>query len=155
MHYLIRIISYGDTEEDAKENVQLLLDRLCGENMPFDWYNMEPDRYEDAGKTLPADSEKGTSLLEEGMKATKHAFFEAISSIRKTLSVHTTDQIWANECDSLFRYALFSAGRYCGPGIYVYDDDGSGIRDDTHYNNALTAWADGSKVWVTAVDMHS
>ena len=61
------------------------------------------------------------------------------------------------------RYQFQCIGQSGGSGIWLYDNDGSGIRTRHHLDNALTKWPDldytseeykGLDVWVVPADVH-
>ena len=65
----------------------------------------------------------------------------------------------------MFRYWCYVAGAYTGSSIWLYDNDGEGIRSREHLKNVLNKWADskttssetyeGLKVFVVPADVHS
>jgi hypothetical protein len=166
---VIRAIVYAENKEDALDKAEHIFQRLAGEDgQPFDYYTMfrdGDDKYGVSGKSrwgdLPAvedaNSDAGKKLIEEGMEYTEKEFEYALEQIKGFIDDGKTD-------DSMFRYYCSVAGQYQGSSIFLYDQDGEGIRDRKHLENVLNKWADTGiksaeeyknlEVFVVPADVH-
>ena len=134
-----------------------------------------------------ADSPEGKKFIDEGMKATRDEFMENMRRIRRGLDNMTDDDLFSEELVShdarakkvfdpkpdafdynprMIKHLMHSAGQYVGPEIFLYDNDGSGIRSPKHLKDVLNKWPtlyDGSgkenpykffHTWVIPADVH-
>jgi len=161
MHMVIKVIVFAEDEEEALSEAQCILDSLCGESEPFDYYNTFDDvyateRWGELPKVIRVCADLGSEkceeckerfrcyttqmngMLEEAMQQTKQEFFEHLGMIKKFLTTHDDDQLFE---DGDFKYHCHSAGQYQGPNVWLYDQDGEGIRDSEHLKNVLSKWA--------------
>ena len=182
MHQLIKIIVYAKNEEDAVLNTENILDRICGDGKAFDYGSvLDEDGEKSWGveKVSLANSKEGKRLIDEGMKDTKEDFMENIKAIRKLIEKYSDDEIFEEEEDlskrdlrkaildklenkkqeyNAWRYYFYKLGQYEGSNIYLYDNDGSGIRNFKHLKDVLNKW--GSKdyqdleIFVVCCDVH-
>ena len=169
MHMVIRAIVYAKDKEEALENAEHIFGKLVGTSRPFDYYTMFRDgddkygvsgrsRWKDIPAVAKATSKEGTSLIENGMKYTVDAFNGALDQIKGYIRDDDTE-------NSMFRYYCYVIGQYEGPDVFLYDQDGEGIRDRKHLENVLNKWAGASissskeyeklKIFVVPADVHS
>lgn len=193
MHYLIRVITYADDKVSALNKAKSILDGLCGDGKEFDYYTTFDDKSSSVsgparwGK-LPvaalAASKVGKKLIDDGMRFTKEEFIEKIKKAREFLKSYADDELFEEEImndkskviqrldDSIpkdlymFKYYMYSAGRYRGPGIYIYSHEGEGINKSRQLSDELSRWEKlysekGKtnpdrflKVWVVPADVH-
>ena len=183
MHMVIRVLTYAKNQEQALEQAETILERLTDNQQPFDYYTMFRD--EDSspvsgkgrwGSGIPvaakARSQKGKKLIEEGWKATVDEFTRHMTKIRRILSLYTDEEIMS-ECSNdpkikdmdltLARHDMYKAGSYEGSAIWLYDQDGSGIRDKEHLANVMGKWPhldethkafEKLDLWVVPADVH-
>jgi len=167
MHMTIRVITYAETVEDGHKEAIGILQSLCENQYPFDYYNV--------GNTIKANSEDGKKLIENGMDRTWRDFEADMKSIREMLSIMSDEDIFKERLQpnapkpqhfmpSLARHYFHSAGQYKGSQVWLYDPEGEGIRDRVHLANVLHKWSNqykgksnpykDMKIWVTPSDVH-
>jgi hypothetical protein len=113
------------------------------------------------------------------MESTRSALYDNLARLRDGLSRLSDEDIWmmAPNPPGLTEPPLYlgvdmlchfmrEAGQYKGHGIFVYNNDGEGIRDPKHLHRALTKWTclyedrgkpnpyAGMDVWVVPSDVH-
>ena len=176
MHMVIKAIVYATNPEEALDNARSIFDNLC-ERGTFDYFTMFDEtgssvsgrgRWGDLIPVANEDSPEGIKLVNEGWESTVSDFNEAMEEIRKNIILLTNEEIMEEQGDSfLIRYRFHQIGQYEGSEIWLYDNDGSGIRSKHHLNNALNKWPDlkavseedagkydGLDVWVVPTDVH-
>ena len=176
MHMVIRAIVYAENKEDALGNANDIFDRLC-EHGTFDYFTMFDEigsrvsgrgRWGNLTPVAKVTSPEGKELIDEGWEATVREFKSAIKEVRKIIEKFTDEEIMEEKTikeEDFFmpRYFFGKIGQYQGSGIWLYDNDGSGIRTRHHLDNALTKWPDldytseeykGLDVWVVPADVH-
>jgi len=171
MHMVIRAIVYGKNEEEALKRAEIVFGRLV-EDGSFDYYTLFNDnRATMSGKArwgnLPpvalAKSKEGRKLISDAMKATKDEFYDNVRKLRNALRDFTTEELFKmrygfedkyDEYGFDFRYVCNCIGSYSGESVWLYDNDGSGIRDEGHLKDVLTKWNEGKKVYVVPADVH-
>jgi len=152
MHMVIRVIVYAKNSNEALGRATNILERLC-EQGSFDYFST----FDEDGSKLPAvcraDSKAGKKLIEEGMRATKKELFENLRRVRNGLKALTDEEIWEGknksreaeaplEYDSrMLRHFMYDVGKYSGSSYWLYDNDGSAIRDSEHLKDVLNKWA--------------
>lgn len=164
MHMVIRAIVYADDEKEAHENAKAIFERKTEGQHPFDYFTMFDDTSSEMsgparfGKRPPvslATSKEGKKLIEDGMKYTKESFIEALEKLRKNIEGKSNEELYIERYGE-YRHNAYSVGAYQGPGIFIYDNDGEGIRDPGHLHDALNKWGtkDSRKVYVVPADVH-
>lgn len=136
--------------------------------MPFDYGTFfDEDKGSGFGKArwgnLPpvvlADSKEGQKLIGDGMKYTKDTFLEKIKEVRGMIDFYSDEELFEEEVidtkkkilNSLndkkelydidfFKYLCSVLGEYSGSNIYLYGDEGSGIRNEKDLKNVLGKW---------------
>jgi len=188
MHMVIRAIVYAHNEEEALNKARGIFEKLCGdEGQPFDYYTLFDEDSPIAGKNrwgnLPvvarADSPEGKKLIDYAMRVTKKEFMDNMAEIREGLLNLTDEELFNEELGpnaiairaldqsehigfsydpSMIKFSMRQVGAYVGPSVYLYDNDGEGIRTPKHLNNVLNKWgADEYKdldVFVVPADVH-
>ena len=175
MHMVISAIVYAPDEESAFDKAREVFERLCGENgQPFDYFST----FESAGSPMSgrgrwgsvvpiarADSKEGKRLIEEGMDATKIDFMRNLSEVRKALEGRSDEELFRKN-DDMWRYYAHGLGEYTGSNIWLYDNDGSGIRTPNNLESVLSKYRsiyedEGKEnphrdelVWVVPADVH-
>jgi len=158
---IVKVLVFADDEEDAVNEAGCVLDKLCGEGSVFDYYNTfdagwATERWGELPKAVRICKDLGSekcdkcderfwcyttqmnSMLEEAMQRTKQAFLENLGYIKKFLTTHTDDELFE---DGDFKFRCHQAGEYQGSCVWLYDQDGEGIRDNEHLNHVLSKWA--------------
>ena len=185
MHMVVKVLVYAEDEEDALSEAGCALDNLCGEGNVFDYYNTfdngwATERWGELPKAVRVCADLGSdkcntcderfrcyttqmnSMLDEAMEQTKKEFFENLGHIKKFLTTHTDDELFE---DSDFKFRCNQAGEYRGPCVWLYDQDGEGIREKDHLQNVLNRWAcnnedkpdpelEGKDIYIDPADVH-
>ena len=187
MPQVIRIICYSNNKKEARERAEEILnDNLVGEDKPFDYSTFFDDNTSSvSGKSrwgnLPpvclADSKEGKKLIDEGMKSTKDYFMTHIKDVRELIDFYSDEELFEekiidtkkkiiveleNKKDTsdlhMFKYYCNCLGQYRGHSIFVYDNDGEGIRNYQHLKDVLNKWGakeyKGLKCYVIPCDCH-
>jgi len=158
MHILTRHIVYAETPEEARDKAESNANDLCEGGRPFDWFNMDGDRYEDSGKAFMAASVKGKKLIEEMFESHLEERKRYWDEVQKYLSEGGTfEKLFEDESMSMTRYYFQALGTSDSAG-YLYDNDGECIVDRKHLANALAKWESkdyqNDDVYVVCIDMH-
>jgi hypothetical protein len=178
MHQVISAIVYAEDKEEALDNAKGIFDGLVEEGV-FDYYRTFDedgsgisgrDRWGDLPVCAEADSQEGKKLIDDEMKYTKDEFMENIKKIRETLSKFSDEDLFSRDEDNsdvnLFRYHCYWIGQHKGTSVWLYNDDGDGIRSEEELNRALDKYVDLYKeegeenpytddtVWVVPADVH-
>jgi hypothetical protein len=166
MHMLIGVIVEAVDESDATSQAETILEGLTGEgNYPFDYFALagESDRAEGIPTVALASTDPGAKIIADGMAATKRDFMEALARIRKALGKYNDEELFTGEAKNkgtlelgMFRYDCHAAGQYAGSNVWLYDQDGAGIRDDKHLARVLAKWGavNTNEVYVVCADVH-
>lgn len=175
VHMVIRAIVYAKTRDGALDKAKAIFDGLI-ERGTFDYYTTFDDtttkssgraRWGRLPTCIKADNRKGKELIEQGMKFTKEEFMRNIKEVRKALNEETNERLFERKTnDYFFKSRCHWIGMYEGSTIWLYDDNGCGIKDDEHLKNALSKWKclnenKGKEspykdldVWVCPADVH-
>jgi len=188
MHMVIGAVVYAHNEEEALNKARNTFERLCGEGQAFDYYVLFDEDLPMSGKNrwgnLPtvvrADSPEGKRLIDSRMRATKSEFMQDMAEIRKGLLNLTDEELFNEELGpnaiairaldqsehigfsydpSMIKFSMRQVGAYVGPSVYLYDNDGGGIRTPRHLNNVLNKWDNANEykdldVFVVPADVH-
>ena len=168
MHMLIGILVFSKTRAKAIEKARDILNDLTKDDKPFDYGTLftpgenspvsRASRYESKKSAMLVDTLEGRELTEKLLGLTKQVLFENLEKIRNGLLVLTSEDIWngiskterslgleskENHIEyepTMFRHCCHEVGQYKGSGIFLYDQDGEGIRDQNHYDNVMAKW---------------
>lgn len=176
MHMVIRTIVYASTKKEALSKAKEVFNGLCENQNPFDYFTtFDEENTKVSGKArwgnLPVvakvSSKGGQKLVEEGMKYTYEGFCESLNSIRRNIVKFTNTQLFeGTEKDDMFRHRCHCIGKYRGGDIFLYDNDGEGIRSKRHLKDVLNKWNclyekqnkpnpyKNDDVWVIPADVH-
>ena len=171
MHMIIRVIVYALNPQEAKTQAKKVFADLCGEDRIFDYYHMFDDGHRGSNPVAIATSSVGKTLINEGMRFTKDAFRSSFKRVRKMVLLYgffpqAWKRLFAKDKAHDFRYPCYLLGQYDGSEIWLYDHDGSGIREDGHLKNTLEKWKclyedagspnpyQGLNVYVVPADVH-
>jgi len=172
---VIGIIVYANSETEARERAEEILNQYLVPD-PFDYGVFFDEESPVAGKArwgeippvMDAESEEGREFIETRMQWTKDEFKRAYEKVKELINKHPMEYLWDTESHerdetSDFRYFCHVIGEYKGPSIWLYDDDGEGIRDPSHLRNVMTRWETlykdenplkNKKIYVIPVDVH-
>ena len=161
MHMVIRVIVYASSQEEALKKGKKVLSKLCEEEK-FDYYaTFDEEGLVVAGKdrwgNLPVvaklSSKEGKKLISEGFCAMRKEFYRCLNKIRKYLKENSNKQLF--EDTSLFRYYCYCLGQYSGSEIWLYNNDGEGIRNTRELKWALNPESISKEnIWVVPADVH-
>jgi hypothetical protein len=161
MHMLIRAIVYANSKIEAKDKATAIFERLV-EKGDFDYYSLATSNrsrwYVDIEL---ASSKNGKMLIRNGMSATKSDMVQALDEIRKIVTTQNNETIWRSQRDrNMFQHQCHIVGQYSGNYVYVYDDDGAGIKTPGHLRSVLTKWQHQTNqyqhkdIYVVCADVH-
>jgi hypothetical protein len=183
MHMVIRAIVYAKDKDGALDKARDIFEMLTANQHPFDYYRMFDNegtsvsgkgRWGDLPEACLASSKEGKELIDEGFKYTKNKFMEAIEHIRKSIEAKSDEELFEDKyvegedasTNGMFKYWCYSAGEYEGSGIFLYNDDGEGIRSQHQLDDALNKYKaiyedrgqenpnKDDKIWVVPADVH-
>jgi hypothetical protein len=176
MHMTIGVIVFAVDKDDAESQAETIFERLTGDSgQPFDYYSSKannPGGLKDIPGPMLVTTRAGKAFIKANMAATIRNFNYHLGKIRKGIPNHTDDEIMCEAANdqkdqtlAMIRYSMYQCGSYSGPGIWLYDNDGSGIRDTKHLANVLTKWKEvfnaktsqpykGLDVYVVPADVH-
>lgn len=160
MHTVIYAIVYAEDEDEALEKGKEIFEQLVEETI-FDYYTTFDDdtstvsgkaRWGDLPPVISAIHPDGIEMIDGAMEQTWKEFKENISTIRKLLEKYTDEEIFEEATSdgekgseetyiNMARHYFYEVGRYKGPSVYLYDNDGEGIRDKRHLRNVLNKWS--------------
>ena len=174
MHKVIRIIVYANSKEEALERAKETLEQyLVGEEKPFDYYTTFDIPKKSApmsgrarwGNLPPAVklmSKKGIELLDKAWEWTVEEFKEHLEELIKIGKECNWDFRKLME-DNWFKYHALCLGEEKGWGVWVFDEDGNGIKSLEHLKNVIEKWKSvlgeenpykDKEVWIVPVDVH-
>jgi len=155
MHMVIRALVYARDEVEALERGRSVFNDLVEQGV-FDYFVTFDedgkgvsgrDRWGNLPVAVRADSKAGMELIREGLEATWGDFLENIRYIKNYIESVAIEDIFEGKkmgdfehFGTGFRYACYCIGQYAGPHIWLYDQDGEGIRDTHHLMNVLEKW---------------
>ena len=163
MHMIIRTIVYANSESDALSVARENFQSLCEGQYPFDYYDMfDYGGSSYWGDIYPSvaeiDSKKGRELLLGGWRATLRDMRYNLQKIREITEGMKITEIMYNLRKNLLQYHFKSVGDYIGESVWLYDNDGEGIKYREHLNNVLNKWDNAEykdmKVYIVPADVH-
>ncbi len=184
-HQIIQIICYADNKKEARERAEIILnDNIVGDRQPFDYGTFFDEESDISGKSrwgkknpvMLADSKEGKKLIDMGMRDTKDEFKENLKNIRDIIDSYTDEELFEEEVltekskiiENLeekkenmgiryFKYYCNNLGQYTGTDIWLYDNNGEGIRNSKALKNVLNKWGEKNKqkVYLVPIDVHS
>jgi hypothetical protein len=151
VHYLIGILTEGETRREARANAVAFADELVTRDA-FDYYNKQRAR------TYTLASALGKKAVEGALAANRREFDTALQAVKLMLQAFTDEQIYQDDYPSEPRE--YYASRYeftqVGDGhCYLYGDNavwGEKIRNDKDYQAAT---ANRDELWVTCTGFHN
>lgn len=192
-HMVISAIVYAETEEQAFERAKEIFQDLV-EHSIFDYYATFDENLPMVGKNrwgnfpaiARANSKEGKTLIQDCWRATKRDFMEHIKIVRPVFKTFTDEEVLNENCEDktklialklkngedllrnlhMVRHYLRKLGEYIGTSIWLYSDDGEGIRSKEQLNNVLNKYKcyyedrgepnpnKDNIVWVVPADVH-
>lgn len=142
MHMLIRGLVYaensGNAVQTAKHDVffPLVEDGPFTSYLTFDEDRLGitgSDRWGDYPAAAEADSDLGQHLIEQGWQSTVDEYQRSFDRIQEFLDNHNREEFWRDEdVHSQYQSDFHHVSQNRGPATYLYDQDGNGIRHQTH-----------------------
>ncbi|MFB6076905.1 MAG: hypothetical protein ABEK12_02140, partial [Candidatus Nanohaloarchaea archaeon] len=117
------------------------------------------DRWGDYPAAVPADTDTGEELIENGWEYTVDAYQRHLDAVEEFLDDHDPEALWADgDVHREYHYSFHRVGEYTGPGTFLYDQDGGGIRHrdrlDEIYSKQDPGYDDGTDLYVVPADVH-
>ena len=170
MHMLICAIVYARDEEEALERGETIFESLVERGI-FDYFDSPKERWGDVPAVVNIEHPDAKKLINDAMDKMWRNFKENITVVRKLLDAYTDEEIFEERAKvekissqegfdpiRIARYYFLCVGRYEGPDVFLYDDDGEGIRTHEHLKNVLNKWDDEKykdlDIWVVPADVH-
>jgi hypothetical protein len=174
----------AEDKDEAIEKGQAVFEKLSGEGKPFDYFQMfgtPDDRYETAGSgrwgklptALRANTKQGKELIVGGMQATKREFIRHLDHLKKGIATFTPAELLDDYASikregqfaDMVTYHAMKLGETTGSAVWLYTEDGEGIRGKTRLRRVLhdTYELDKHKgcklfahenIWVVPADVH-
>lgn len=162
---------YAENAVDAVSEAEGVFEGLCGDQGPFDYatvLELSPSRHfevREDKRTVLASSKDGKEMIDRLMGATKKEFLRCLGIVRTFLNKNKKNESIflgkgrSGEWDvGMFRYFCRCVGRESGPGIHLYDEDGSGILNPEDLDLEVAtkrAKTEKAKLWIVTADAHS
>jgi hypothetical protein len=151
VHYLIGILTEGETRREAHDNALAFADGLVSGGA-FDYYDAQRARTHKLASAL------GKKAVDGALAANRREFDAALRAVKLMLQEFTDEQIYQDDYPPEPRD--YYASRYeftqVGDGhCYLYGDNavwGEKIRNETDYQAAT---ADHDHLWVTCMGFHN
>lgn len=176
MHMGISALVFANSEEEALSKAETVFERLVENGNYFDYYKILNGQ-EDMPIAIRADSAEGKKIIQDSMNATKFDFMSNIKIIRELLESHTDEMLFSEKQNlfedqgkgsevDMFRHYCYCIGEYRGPNVWLYDQDGEGIRTKKHLEHVLSKWGSPDTeataknpfaeldLWVISADVH-
>jgi hypothetical protein len=144
MHMTIGLIVYAKTKQDAINQAQNNLENLTGDGGAFDYGEVYP---KEAAK---AASRAGKKLIADCWKNTKADFMDHMAKIRRCIALYTDEELMEQRPSggqpkdmdlTLARHHMRQVGEHRGPAVWLYNDNGEGIRTEGNLKNTLDKYA--------------
>lgn len=164
MHMLIRSLVYADNENEALAYGKGAFDQLVWDGV-FDYYKTADmdgdgvagtDRWGDYPEAVPAESDEGRELIENGWEYTVEEYERSLDQVEGFLDGHDREELWEDEAAHMeFSYPFYKVGQFEGSSTFLYDQHGQGIRHRGHLDRVLENEYDyEGDVYVVPADVH-
>lgn len=177
MHQLIRVLVWAHDADDARASAKSLVTAdgaLVRGHEPFDYGTLLDeggrwaDHYDLAAEqgAVPADSDDGQELIEQGWEFTEESWNENLDMLRELLDEHSNEELMTRDWldlsdDHRFdaknpQYLLWKLGAYEGPGVYLYTHSGEGIQTRERFESVRNGEyaEDDDQLFVVPIDVH-
>lgn len=165
MHYSIGVIVYGKDESAARVQAEAACGVLsCKEcQRHFDYVTIK-------GKPLKVGSKDARKAIADRMEWSRQGFLSKLNLLRGALAMYSNEQAYLQRhppTNEDIRFLAHGVGEYVGDHIYLYDNDGEGIREPEHLRMAIEKWPtltdkatrekldSAGSVWLVLADAHS
>ena len=144
MPTLILAIVYGRDKHEALTRADYVFERLKQEHVITE-YSLLGRRWAKLPIVAKVPSSEAKQFIAERWQATKKGFATAIAKVREGINRYSDDELFSNLVavggqQRMFRYWCSVVGGIGGTSIFIYDNDGEGIREEDHLANALSKW---------------
>lgn len=172
MHQLIYGLVYESTHADGLERAKHDVFQPLVEERVFDYFvTFEEDGHGVAGRdrwgelpaVVQADSRHGQQLINRGWNATVQEYRRGFTRVEDFLAEYEPREFWT-DADLYTRYQLdfHRIGEFHGPGTFLYDQDGEGIRHEAHLEHVQNYWQEhhseafyeNQDLYVVPADVH-
>jgi hypothetical protein len=158
----IAAVVYAHDEKEARKRGKAVFQGLSckGCQQPFEGFQL---RHAVARAVSPG----GRRVIEQCMEHTRTEFLDHLKRLRAALATASDEEIYLSRHPDLdVRFEAYGVGRYDGPGIYLYDGHGAGIRLPSHLQDVLEKWPGlqtgqnrerldlAGDVWVVTAEVH-
>jgi len=176
MHMVVRVLVFAKDAEEAVKIAGDALYSMCGDGMPFDYYNLfdneaASERWGELPVVMRVCNKMGTKrcdncpdrfkcytdrqaydLLEEGIQASEREFYRYLTDLRKCFYKKDKKKLID---DGHFRYLCYKLGEYGGSSIYLYNEEGEGIRSRKELEDILVhADREDEILYIIPADVH-
>tara|TARA_R100001082_G_scaffold105683_1_gene77963 strand:+ start:194 stop:688 length:495 start_codon:yes stop_codon:yes gene_type:complete len=163
MHMVIRNIVYANSESEALSISHSNFDNLCEGGRPFDYY----DTFDNGGTsywgrklspTSKINTEEGRKLIVDGWRNTLRDMRYHLQEIQKITENKSALEIIKSLKHNHLQYHYKSIGDYRGSGVWMYDNDGEGIKSRKHLDNVINKWGANEyrdkDIYIVPADVH-
>ena len=179
MHMTIGVLVETKNEKEALACAETVMERLCENQYPFDYYNIlehqDPQNAIDFitdgqakefkwTDVCTADSALGKIEIKALMEYTKSNFMGNLKKVKEVLAKFSDKEIYnedsknRTERDDLnfFKYLCSCLGQYSGSEIHLYDRGGVGIRcpEMLERNLTISGKENETQVFIVCADVH-
>lgn len=172
MHQLIYGLVYDESHADGLERAKYDVFQPLVEEHVFDYYvTFEEDGHGVAGRdrwgelpaVVEADTQRGQQLINRGWDATVEEYWRGFKRVEEFIHEHEPSEFWRDP-DLYAQYQLDfqRIGEHHGPGTFLYDQDGEGIRHESHLESVQNYWREeyadelyeNQDLYVVPADVH-
>lgn len=168
-HLTIGIIVYAFEAEEAKGEVEMVLDKICGDGEAFDYYDTGDS------EAFRVDSPEGKRFIDDLMDDAKSRFMKNLKAVRGVLGFFSDEELYnakmgdlatmtlklKNDQELTFDFGFFDfychcLSRYEGPEVLLYNRYGGAIGDPEELKEALAVDPDlaDQHLFVGTADVH-
>lgn len=164
MHMLIRVLVPASDLVEAVGIARYALDRLIGigegSRTAFDYYRTldestarfrDHPRYGGLDPAHRLSSETGEQLLDDAIESQATWFVDTLTTLREKLD--RLDPAEVMDDVDLARYDCYQLGQFAGPSVWIYDEDGAGLRSQAAVDRYLDD-RERNSIWVVPADVH-
>ena len=161
MHITIGAIVVAKTKKEAVEMADSVFENLTGEHKPFDYHTTYKD--EVYSLKTPAGANKVREMINGQFETFKHK----LNRVREVLATCNDHEVFNERKDdgssasgalSMVRHYFYNIGEYEGPSTYLYDHEGTGVRNYRQLERVIANYdhpfAKGEKLFLVLADVH-
>lgn len=152
MHQLIYGLVRAESPNEGLERAKHEIFQSLVDDKVFDYYVTFDedgqgvagrDRWGDIPAAVAASTDDGRQRIDRAWDATVEAYWQSFKRVDEFLDAYDPSDYWTDE--NVYRQYQFDfnrIGELHGPGTYLYDQDGQGIRHKAHLRRVENAWGD-------------